>query len=117
MLSFPHTATIIPIRFLAEAVFNGQVVTEPKSDFPSMGPAPGKPYSRYHHNGFDDIVDAHLKRQIMRREAVMAITEGRLDFGPWVQIFYGEFDGGRKKQVLVKIIGEQYPTRTHRLLP
>ena len=68
--------------------------------------APEKPYSRYHHNGYEDNGDAHLKRQIMGREAVVAITEGTLDFGPWEQIFYGEFDGKRNKRVLIKIIGE-----------
>ena len=68
--------------------------------------APEKPYSRYRHNGFEDNGDAHLKRQVMGREVVCAITDGRLDFGPWEQIFYGEYDGKRKKRVLVKIIGE-----------
>ena len=68
--------------------------------------APEKPYSQYAHNGFEDNADAHLKRTVMGREAVVAITAGRLDFGPWEQIFYGEFDGGRRKRVLVKIIGE-----------
>ncbi len=68
--------------------------------------APEKPYSQYHHNGSEDNADAHMKRQIMGREVVVAITGGRLDFGPWEQIFYGEFDGKRKKRVLVKIIGE-----------
>ncbi len=68
--------------------------------------APEKPYDRYRHNGYEDNGDAHLKRTIMGREVVVAITNGRLDFGPWEQIFYGEFDGGRKKRVLVKIIGE-----------
>jgi secondary thiamine-phosphate synthase enzyme len=68
--------------------------------------APEKPYSQYRHNGFEDNADAHLKRTIMGREAVVAVTEGKLDFGPWEQIFYGEFDGKRKKRVLVKIIGE-----------
>ncbi|MCD4818846.1 MAG: secondary thiamine-phosphate synthase enzyme YjbQ [Candidatus Cloacimonetes bacterium] len=68
--------------------------------------APEKPYSQYKHNGFEDNADAHLKRTIMGREVVVAITEGRLDFGPWEQIFYGEFDGMRKKRLLVKIIGE-----------
>jgi secondary thiamine-phosphate synthase enzyme len=67
--------------------------------------APEKPHSRYHHNGFEDNADAHLKRSIMGREVVVAVSEGRLDFGPWEQIFYGEFDGKRKKRVLVKIIG------------
>jgi secondary thiamine-phosphate synthase enzyme len=68
--------------------------------------APEKPYSQYRHNNGEDNADAHLKRTIMGREVVVAITEGSLDFGPWEQIFYGEFDGKRKKRVLVKIIGE-----------
>ena len=68
--------------------------------------APEKPHSQYKHNGFEDNADAHLKRQIMGREVVVAITEGKLDLGPWEQIFYGEFDGKRRKRVLVKIIGE-----------
>ena len=68
--------------------------------------APEKPYSQYRHNGYEDNADAHLKRTVMGREVVVAVTEGRLDFGPWEQIFYGEFDGKRKKRVLVKIIGE-----------
>ena len=68
--------------------------------------APHEPVSRYRHNGYEDNADAHLKRQVMGREVVVAITNGKLDFGPWEQIFYGEFDGGRKKRVLVKIIGE-----------
>jgi len=68
--------------------------------------APEKPYSQYRHNTFEDNADAHLKRTIMGREVVVAITNGKLDFGPWEQIFYGEFDGKRKKRVLVKIIGE-----------
>lgn len=70
------------------------------------GLAPEKPYSMYRHNSFEDNADAHLKRTIMGREVVVAVTKGRLDFGPWEQIFYGEFDGKRKKRVLVKIIGE-----------
>ena len=69
--------------------------------------APHEPISRYQHNRTgEDNGDAHLKRQIMGREVVVAITKGKLDFGPWEQIFYGEFDGKRKKRVLVKIIGE-----------
>jgi secondary thiamine-phosphate synthase enzyme len=68
--------------------------------------APEKPYSQYRHNGFEDNADAHLKRQVMGREVVVAITNGKLDLGPWEQIFYGEFDGKRRKRVLVKIIGE-----------
>ena len=68
--------------------------------------APEKPYSQYQHNGFEDNADAHLKRQVMGREVVVAITDGKLDFGPLEQIFYGEFDGKRRKRVLVKIIGE-----------
>jgi secondary thiamine-phosphate synthase enzyme len=70
------------------------------------GLAPEKPYSQYHHNGFEDNADAHLKRTVMGREVVVAVTNGKLDFGPWEQIFYGEFDGKRKKKVLIKIIGE-----------
>lgn len=68
--------------------------------------APEKPHSQYRHNGFEDNADAHMKRQLMGREVVVAITEGRLDFGPWEQIFYGEYDGKRRKRILVKIIGE-----------
>ena len=68
--------------------------------------APEKPHSQYAHNNGEDNADAHLKRTIMGREVVVAVTDGRLDFGPWEQIFYGEFDGKRKKRVLVKIIGE-----------
>jgi secondary thiamine-phosphate synthase enzyme len=70
------------------------------------GLAPEKPYSRYRHNGYEDNADAHLKRTIMGREVVVAVTAGKLDLGPWEQIFYGEFDGKRRKRVLVKIIGE-----------
>jgi secondary thiamine-phosphate synthase enzyme len=68
--------------------------------------APHEPVSQYRHNGAEDNADAHLKRQVMGREVVCAVTGGRLDFGPWEQIFYGEFDGRRKKRVLIKIIGE-----------
>jgi secondary thiamine-phosphate synthase enzyme len=69
--------------------------------------APHEPVARYHHNRTgEDNADAHLKRQIMGREVVVAVTKGKLDFGPWEQIFYGEFDGRRKKRVLVKVIGE-----------
>ena len=68
--------------------------------------APEKPYSQYRHNGAEDNADAHLKRTIMGREVVVAITDGKLDFGPWEQIFYYELDGKRRKRVLVKIIGE-----------
>lgn len=68
--------------------------------------APEKPYSMYAHNGFEDNADAHLKRTIMGREVVVAITDGKLDFGTWEQIFYGEFDGNRTKRVMIKIIGE-----------
>ena len=70
------------------------------------GLAPEKPYSRYHHNGYEDNADAHLKRTVMGREVVVAVTDGRLDFGTWEQIFYYEFDGKRKKHALIKIIGE-----------
>jgi secondary thiamine-phosphate synthase enzyme len=68
--------------------------------------APEKPYDQYRHNGFEDNADAHIKRTLMGREVVVAITDGRLDLGPWEQIFYGEFDGKRRKRALVKIIGE-----------
>lgn len=68
--------------------------------------APEKPHSMYAHNGYEDNADAHIKRQIMGREVVVAVTKGKLDFGPWEQIFYGEFDGMRPKRVLIKIIGE-----------
>ena len=68
--------------------------------------APEKPYSQYAHTGFEDNADAHLKRTVMGREVVVAITNGKLDFGTWEQIFYGEFDGKREKRVLIKIIGE-----------
>jgi secondary thiamine-phosphate synthase enzyme len=68
--------------------------------------APEKPYEQYRHNVYEDNADAHLKRTIMGREVVVAVTNGKLDFGPWEQIFYGEFDGKRRKRVLVKIIGE-----------
>jgi len=68
--------------------------------------APEKPYSQYKHNSYEDNADAHLKRTIMGRETVAAITQGKLDLGPWEQIFYGEFDGKRKKRVLIKIIGD-----------
>ncbi len=68
--------------------------------------APEKPYSQYAHNRYEDNADAHLKRTIMGREVVVAITEGKLDFGTWEQIFYGEFDGMRQKRIMIKIIGE-----------
>ena len=68
--------------------------------------APEKPYSQYDHNGCEDNADAHLKRSVMGREVVCAVSGGKLDFGPWEQIFYGEFDGMRDKRVLVKVIGE-----------
>jgi secondary thiamine-phosphate synthase enzyme len=68
--------------------------------------APEKPHNQYKHNGYEDNADAHLKRQVMGREVVVAVTEGKLDLGHWEQIFYGEFDGMRRKRVLIKIIGE-----------
>jgi len=68
--------------------------------------APEKPHNQYRHNTFEDNADAHLKRSVMGRETVVAITNGRLDLGTWEQVFYGEFDGKRRKRVLVKIIGE-----------
>ncbi|MBL7106629.1 MAG: YjbQ family protein [Phycisphaerae bacterium] len=68
--------------------------------------APEKPYDQYQHNGFEDNADAHMKRQVMGREVVVAITDGKLHLGPWEHIFYYEFDGKRRKRLLVKIIGE-----------
>ena len=68
--------------------------------------APEKPYSQYRHNGYEDNADAHIKRQIMGREVVCAVTDGQLDFGTWEQIFYGEYDGMRNKRIMIKIIGE-----------
>ncbi len=68
--------------------------------------APEKPHSQYRHNGYEDNADAHMKRQVMGREVVVAITDGQLHLGPWEHIFYYEFDGKRKKRLLVKIIGE-----------
>jgi len=68
--------------------------------------APHAPVSQYEHNNGEDNADAHLKRQVMGREVVVAVTNGQLDFGPWEQIFYGEFDGQRRKRLLIKIIGE-----------
>jgi secondary thiamine-phosphate synthase enzyme len=68
--------------------------------------APHEPVGQYRHNRGEDNADAHMKRQVMGREVVVAVTGGELDFGPWEQIFYGEFDGGRRKRALVKIIGE-----------
>ncbi len=68
--------------------------------------APHAPVDQYRHNGYEDNADAHMKRQVMGREVVVAVTGGKLHFGTWEQIFYGEFDGRRKKRVLVKIIGE-----------
>ena len=68
--------------------------------------APHEPVSKYRHNTFEDNADAHLKRQIMGRDVVVAVTNGQLDLGPWEQIYYGEFDGRRRKRVLVKVIGE-----------
>ena len=70
------------------------------------GLAPEKPYDQYEHNGYEDNADAHIKRSVMGREVVIAVTGGKFDFGPWEQIFYGEFDGMRDKRVLIKIIGE-----------
>ncbi len=68
--------------------------------------APHEPVAQYAHNTYEDNADAHLKRQVMGREVVVAVTGGKLDFGPWEQIFYGEFDGRRRKRVLVKVLGE-----------
>lgn len=68
--------------------------------------APEKPHAQYRHNTYEDNADAHLKRSVMGREVVVALTAGKMDLGPWEQLFYGEFDGRRKKRILVKIIGE-----------
>ncbi len=68
--------------------------------------APEKPHNQYNHNGYEDNADAHLKRQVMGREVVVAVTNSKLDFGTWEQIFYGEYDGMRDKRLLIKIIGE-----------
>ena len=68
--------------------------------------APHEPVNQYRHNGYEDNADAHLKRQVMGREVVVAVSGGKLDFGPWEQIFYGEFDGQRPKRILIQIIGE-----------
>ena len=68
--------------------------------------APEKPHSQYRHNGYEDNADAHMKRQVMGREVVVAITDGKLHLGPWEHVFYYEFDGKRRKRLLVKIIGE-----------
>ena len=68
--------------------------------------APEKPHSQYRHNGYEDNADAHMKRQVMGREVVVAITDGKLHLGPWEHIFYYEFDGNRRKRLLVKIIGD-----------
>jgi len=68
--------------------------------------APEKPYDQYAHNGYEDNADAHLKRSVMGREVVVAVSGGKLDFGTWERIFYGEFDGRRDKRILIKIIGE-----------
>jgi len=93
---------------ITASVFINDAETGLLKDFEDWleGIAPEKPYSRYRHNVGEDNADAHLKRTIMGREVVIAITEGKLDFGPWEQVFYGEFDGRRRKRVLVKIIGE-----------
>ena len=116
-LSFntPHRRDFINITGLVEQCLTESGITEGlllcnamHSDFESWLEklAPEKPHSQYHHNGHEDNADAHLKRSVMGREVVVAVTDGRLDFGPWERIFYGEFDGKRKKRVLIKIIGE-----------
>ncbi|MFT3831176.1 MAG: YjbQ family protein [Opitutaceae bacterium] len=83
-----------------------RAVSTPISRNGSSGSRPEKPHNQYAHNRGEDNADAHLKRTLMGREVVVAVTEGQLDFGPWEQVFYGEFDGLRRKRVLVKIIGE-----------
>ena len=95
---------------LADFFFNdSKNVLDPPADFETWleGLAPHAPTDRYRHNRTgEDNGDAHLKRTVMGREVLVAVTEGKLDFGPWEQIFYGEFDGRRRKRVLIKIIGE-----------
>ena len=99
---------LVNAMHITASVFINDVESGLHNDFEVWleGLAPEKPYSRYKHNGFEDNADAHLKRTVMGREVVVAVSDGKLDFGPWEQIFYGEFDGKRKKRVLVKIIGD-----------
>jgi secondary thiamine-phosphate synthase enzyme len=99
---------LVNAMHITASVFINDDETGLHSDFEKWleGLAPEKPHSRYAHNTYEDNGDAHLKRQVMGREAVVAVTGGRLDLGPWEQVFYGEFDGKRRKRVLVKIIGE-----------
>jgi len=100
---------LVNARHITASVFINDDEAGPHRDYEEWleRMAPHEPISRYRHNRTgEDNGDAHLKRQVMGREVVVAVTAGRLDFGPWEQIFYGEFDGGRAKRVLVKIIGE-----------
>ena len=99
---------LINAMHITSSVFINDDETGLLEDFEKWleGLAPEKPYSQYKHNYAEDNADAHLKRTIMGREVVVAITNGKLDFGPWEQIFYGEFDGKRRKRILIKIIGE-----------
>ncbi len=103
-----HGLVLVNAMHITASVFINDDESGLHQDFEAWleGLAPEKPYDRYRHNTYEDNADAHLKRTIMGREVVVAITDGDLDFGPWEQIFYGEFDGKRKKRVLVKIIGE-----------
>ena len=99
---------LINAMHITSSVFINDDETGLLEDFEKWleGLAPEKPYSQYKHNYAEDNADAHLKRTVMGREVVVAITNGKLDFGPWEQIFYGEFDGKRRKRILIKIIGE-----------
>lgn len=99
---------LVNAMHITASVFINDNESGPHADFETWLEklAPEKPYNQYRHNGAEDNADAHLKRTLMGREVVVAITAGKLDFGPWEQIFYGEFDGRRAKRVLVKIIGE-----------
>lgn len=99
---------LVSAMHITASVFINDDETGLLADFEKWleGLAPEKPHFQYAHNGCEDNADAHLKRQIMGREVVVAITEGRLDLGPWEQIFYGEYDGKRRKRALIKIIGE-----------
>jgi len=99
---------LVNAMHITASVFINDNETGLHADFEKWleGLAPEKPYSQYAHNGYEDNGDAHLKRTIMGREVVVAVTDGKLDFGPWEAIFYGEFDGKRTKRIMIKIIGE-----------
>ena len=99
---------LVNAMHITASVFINDNETGLHADFEKWleGLAPENPYSQYAHNGYEDNGDAHLKRTIMGREVVVAVTDGKLDFGPWEAIFYGEFDGKRTKRIMIKIIGE-----------